>query len=213
MGARIAKTVAYDAERLREAVQRSGLSDRALAVQAGVPRTTVIRMLAGESKKVGRAHLNRLADELGVSVSWLRAEEPDWWLGGREESAAGAEARIAERSKRFARTRDPSLEAGEWGDRLEVFLGGRGAMARRRAREVEVRVRENTKRQVRIESKRQGRAGWVLIGSFRPEPGKGPVIPRRLVPHTSTEALEMEEYLLECKRCWLRGEDLPESRW
>jgi transcriptional regulator with XRE-family HTH domain len=93
--------------RLKEARERAGLSQEALARQADVSTVAVSQIEQGRTKEPHYLTLYRLSKVLGVSPHWLytgeRAEEPA--LAGKAEAPLPEAGRLEEQRKLF----------GSWG--------------------------------------------------------------------------------------------------
>jgi transcriptional regulator with XRE-family HTH domain len=59
------------ADRVRLALEASGLTQNALETDAKLPKGYVSRILKGERKRLGAEMIDRMADVLGVDQSWL----------------------------------------------------------------------------------------------------------------------------------------------
>lgn len=204
----IKATVKFSRARLCEALRDQKWSVAKLCLETGVSRTTLGRMLNGSQARTSASHLQLVADALDVSCRWLRGAEVKHGYWDSKRAAA-----VTERTaKRLAGKRDPDLEEGVWGDRMEAFLGGRKAMARRRAAKITERCHEDPTpaRAVRVVVKTLGSAGRAYIGSFDPGHGRGHVQMRALPFHSETDAKAKLKYLDKCQQLWLEGNDLPE---
>lgn len=62
---------------LRQLREANGLSQAELARRSGVPQSTISRLEAGEVGTVNLAHLEKLADALGVNASALIVHVPE----------------------------------------------------------------------------------------------------------------------------------------
>jgi transcriptional regulator with XRE-family HTH domain len=69
--------------RLRDAIDRTGRTDRDVARGAGLAPATLSRLLNDDRSKPWLLTLVRLASELGVTVGWL-LNEPEFRIGERE---------------------------------------------------------------------------------------------------------------------------------
>jgi len=61
-------------ERMRMAVDATGRTQEAIAIEAGVPPETLSRIITGDSENPKLGTLKKLARPLGVSVGWLLGE-------------------------------------------------------------------------------------------------------------------------------------------
>jgi transcriptional regulator with XRE-family HTH domain len=90
-------------QRLREAMERAGVSGSALARAAGVDRSTVSQLLAEDSTRLPGAHLAAdAAATLGVSADWLlgltdRPERPGDLLAAAVDLTEAERARVDDR--------------------------------------------------------------------------------------------------------------------
>lgn len=69
--------------RLRELRTAKGWTQQELAQRSGVPQYTISRLESGEPESVNLAHLEQLADALGVNAALLIVHEPEKGKRGR----------------------------------------------------------------------------------------------------------------------------------
>jgi len=102
-------------ERIRDARARAGLTQQELGGRCGVSRAAVAQWENGTTQP-SLAHLRRVADGLGVWVSWLTGES--------EDPEGGAQAALASRGRPVPVI--DYVQAGAWNAVADPYPPGRG---------------------------------------------------------------------------------------